>query len=826
MQYLHYTAGHRICMGILQDLRFCLRTLRKNVSFTLATIFALALGIGANASIFTIVRSVLLRPLPLKNPRELVELWRTRPERDRYPFNLPTFLDLRDRNRALQDVAAYGSWNANLMGEAEPERLLGVRASANYFEMLGVQAARGRTLAPDDDIPGRPKVVVLTYGLWQRRFGSDPGIVGKPVLLNGEPYTVVGVLPRTFALGYVSAEIAVPLVPDADPWRNKRGSIHFLRLVARLKPGVTGQQAKADLDSVAAQLRREYPVENAGWTGVNVVPLDDELVGGTRLMLLVLMGAVGLVLLIACSNIASLLIAKSAARQKEIAIRSALGGGQWRLARQFLLEGVALSVTGGLVGTLIAIWGVKLLLALASTDLPRSAEVHVDPTILLLTVGVSLVCGILFGLIPAIQAIRRDVTDGLRSDGRTSTAGASRGRVRSVLVIGEVALSIVLLVGAGLLLKSFLRLQSVDPGFRPEGVLTLRLALPVTRYKTTETIMRFHDRLLSRVAAMPGVASVGSTEILPLSGLGANAGFTIAGRPPVLEKDKPVTHYRAIDPGYFRTMGIPILRGRDISEADKANTRSVAVVSATLVKRYWPNQNPVGQHVELGDTSGPPRDLEVVGVSGEIRATELDQGPTPCLFIALAQAPQDAARFIANNLFWVVRTSTEPMSLAKTVRREIHAVDGDVAAASTLTMEQYMQRSVSARRFSLEILGIFAAAALLLAATGLYALLSYTAMQRTREIGVRMALGANSADVVRLILGQGLSLALLGIVIGGAGALALSSIITAMLFDVAPHDPVTLAGVSLMLLAVAAGASYLPARRALRIDPVNALRSE
>ena len=817
---------HRIFMGILQDLRFCLRTLRKNASFTLATIFALALGIGANASIFTIVRSVLLRPLAMKNPQELVELWRVRPERDRYPFNVPAFIDVRDRNRSLQDVAAYGSWNANLQGEAEPERLLGVRASANYFQMLGIQAALGRTLVADDDVPGRPKVVVITYGLWQRRFGADPSIVNKPVLLNGEPYTVVGVLPRTFALGYVAAEIAVPLVPDADPWRNVRGSIHFLRLVARLKPGVTRQQAKADLDSIAAQVRREYPVEYAGWIGMKVVPLDEEVVGNTRLMLLVLMGAVGLVLLIACANIASLLIAKASARGKEIAIRSALGGGQWRLVRQFLLEGLVLSATGGLLGTLLATWGVKLLLTLASTDLPRSAEVQVDPAILLLTLAVSLACGILFGLIPAIQALRRDVTEGLRSDGRTSTAGAARGRVRSVLVIGEVALSIVLLVGAGLLLKSFLRLQSIDPGFRSEKLLTLRLALPVTRYKSTEMLTRFHDRLLPRVAALPGVTSVGSTEILPLSGLSASSSFIIVGRPPISDKGKPVAHYRAIDSGYFRTMGIPILRGRDISDADTPKTTSVAIVSEALAKQYWPNENPVGQHVKLDDSAGPARELEVIGVSGDIRAMELDQDPTPIMFIALAQAPQDAVRFIANNLFWVVKTSTEPMSLANTVRREIHAVDGDVAAASTLTMEQYMERSVNARRFSLEILGIFAAAALLLAATGLYALLSHSAAQRTREIGVRVALGAQPSDVLRLIVGQGLSLAALGVVIGGAGALALSSIITAMLFNVAPRDPVTLIGVSVMLLAVAAGASYVPARRALRVDPVTALRSE
>jgi putative ABC transport system permease protein len=395
-----------------------------------------------------------------------------------------------------------------------------------------------------------------------------------------------------------------------------------------------------------------------------------------------------------------------------------------------------------------------------------------------------------------------------------------------VLVIGEVALSIVLLVGAGLLLKSFLRLQSIDPGFRSEKLLTLRLALPLTRYKTTEMLTRFHDRLLPRVAALPGVTSVGSTEILPLSGLSASSSFIIVGRPPASDKGKPVAHYRAIDSGYFHTMGIPILRGRDISEADTSKTASVAIVSEALARQYWPDENPVGQHVKLDDSAGPARELEVIGVSGDIRAMELDQDPTPIMFIALAQAPQDAVRFIANNLFWVVKTSTEPMSLANTVRREIHAVDGDVAAASTLTMEQYMERSVNARRFSLEILGIFAAAALLLAATGLYALLSHSAAHRTREIGVRMALGARPSDVLRLIVGQGLSLAALGVVIGGAGALTLSSIITAMLFNVAPRDPVTLIGVSVMLLAVAAGASYVPARRALRVDPVTALRSE
>jgi predicted permease len=812
-------------MDFLQDVRFSLRVFRKNPGFTFAAVFALALSIGANASVFSVINSVLLRPLGYRNPQELVSMWGIRPDGTRYPFTIPGFLDYRLRNRVFQDVAAMGSWNANLTGEAQPERVLGVRITAGYFRMLGANALIGRALVPEDDAPGSPKVVVLTWPLWQRRFGGDRSHVGRTMLLNGERYTIVGVLPPDFRLHYNHAELAVPLSPDIDPWRNNRNSTAFLRVVGRVKPGIRIEDAQADLERIAQELRREFPNANANDVSISLVPLKQDLVADSQTMLWILWGAVGLVLLIVCSNQASLLIAKAASRHKEMAVRSALGGSRMRLFRQLVTESALLSLAGGACGAVLAGWGVKLLLMLSPTDLPRSAEVHVDAVVLGATIAVSVLCGLVFGSIPALHVLRNDLNGGLRGDSRGNTGGARRGTARRVLVLAEVALSVVLLTGAGLLIRSFVVLGHLDAGFRPEHVLTVRLSMPATHYAGLQSILTFHDRLLDRLQRLPGVEAVGATNILPLSGPTASADFAIRGHVTPPGKAGPGGEYRMIDPGYFAAVGIPITRGRGILPSDTGQTQSVALVSESAVRRYWPNENPVGAHILLDDNS-PARDVEVVGVAGDVRGLTLEEEPMVCVYVPFTQIPSGLVRFVANNFFWAARTSQAPMTLGPALRREVQAVDADVAAAATLPMTQYLDRSLAARLFGVQVLAAFAAAALLLAATGLYALISYSVTQRLREIGVRIALGARSWDVVFLVMREGVGLAVAGVLIGVIGAIAVTRTMSALLFNVSARDPGVLAGVCMLLIAVAAAASYLPARRAVRVDPMVAWRSE
>ncbi|MDP8983171.1 MAG: ABC transporter permease [Acidobacteriota bacterium] len=812
-------------MDFLQDVRFSLRLFRKNPGFAFAAVFALALSIGANASVFSVINSVLLRPLGYRNPQELVNMWRIRPDGGRYPFTIPGFIDYRDRNRVFQEVTAMGSWNTNLTGEAQPERVLGVRISGNYFRMLGVDAIAGRTLLPEDEAPGSPKVVVLTWPLWQRRFGADRSQIGRSMLLNGERYTIVGVLPPEFRLQYNHAELAVPLSPDTDPWRNNRKSTAFLMMVGRIKTGMRIEDAQTDLQRIADELQREFPVAGAGGVSIRLVPLKQDLVAKSQTMLWILWGAVGLVLLIVCANQASLLIAKAAARHKEMAVRSALGGSRMRLFRQLVTESALLSLAGGACGAVLAGWGVKLLLMLSPTDLPRSSEVHVDAVVVGATIAVSVLCGLVFGSIPALHVLRNDLNGGLRGDSRGNTAAAGQGTARRVLVIAEVALSVVVLAGAGLLIRSFVVLGRLDPGFRPEHVLTVRLSMPATHYAGLQSILTFHDRLLDRLQRLPGVEAAGATNILPLSGPTASSDFAIRGHVTPPGKAGPGGEYRMIDAGYLAAMGIPITRGRGILASDTGQTQSVALVSESAARRYWPNENPVGAHILLDDNS-PARDVEVVGVAGDVRGLTLEEEPMACVYVPFTQIPGGLVRFVANNFFWAARTSQAPMTLGPALRREVQTVDGDVAAAATLPMTQYLDRSLAARRFGVQVLATFAAAALLLAGTGLYALISYSVMQRTREIGVRIALGARSRDVVVLVMREGVGLALAGVLIGVVSAIAVTRTMSALLFNVSAQDPGVLVGVCVMLVAVAAGASYLPARRAVRVDPMVAWRSE
>jgi putative ABC transport system permease protein len=811
-------------MGLMDEVRYGMRALRRDAGFSLATIFALSLSLGASTAVFTVVKSVLLEPLPMKDPEQLVDLWSMRPDGQQFPFNIPNYFDLRERNQVLEDVAAYGGWNANLTGEAEPERLLGVRATGNYFRLLGVQAALGRVLEPADDAPGAPKVVVLMDGIWQHRYGADPAILGKSIRLNGDSYTVVGVLPPNFPYYNPNMQLAVALSPDADPWRAVRKSVNFLRVAGRLKRGISPIQAKGNLDAVAAQLRREYPEANAAMMGIGVVPMSEGLTQGTRPTLRLLMWAVLVVLLIACINISGLSIARAAGRRKELAIQAALGGGRWRLARQRLVESVLLLLAAGVIGVLLARWGVALLLAISPAALPRTSEIRLDTFVVAASLGLSLFCGLLCGAIPALQTSHVKLSESLRGDARTNTADTKRKRLRGVLVIAEVSLSLVLLTGAGLLLRSFHQLLANDPGFHVENVETLRLALPATRYRNSQSISVFHDQVRQKILDLPGVTATGAISILPLSGPTGSIEFTIDGQPPVSASERPTTEYRVTDSTYFQAMGIPLLKGRNFSDHDDAASRTVVIVSEALAKLYWKDRNPVGMHVKLEDNGAILRDAEVIGVSGSVRELSLEQPATPCLFVPIPQMSQNVVRFVTNNFFWAI--STRPgTKLAGDVRKQIHAVDGDVAASETL-MEQYVAKAASVRLFSLRILTAFAVAAFLLAASGLYALVSYSTVQRTREIGVRMALGARSWQVAGLVVWQGWSLAVLGLLIGMAASWALSKYLAPLLFGVSPHDPVTLCGAGLLMLAAAAAASYLPARRAIRVDPAGALRSE
>ena len=665
---------------------------------------------------------------------------------------------------------------------------------------------------------------MLSHGLWERKFGSDAKVIGRKVTLGGVPFTVVGVLPPDFVLPAQALDLIVPLAPDSDPYRYDRSSISFLRMFGRLKSGVSIAQAHEDLNRIARDLIREYPKEED--MAVSVAPLRDEILGNVQLTLLAILGAVGLVLLIACTNMASLLLAKASARRRELAIRMALGGTRIRLVKQMLTESIVLALLGGALGAIFAAWGLDGLLALIPADLPRAAGIHVDARMFALALLLSVGSGVLFGLLPAWEASAADLNAALRSEGRTTVGIPGRHHLRRALVAGEVALSLVLLIAAGLLLKSFVRLKEVRPGFESTQVLSVRLALPSTRYSNRQAIGDLHNQLEPRLAGLPGVESVGATSIAPLSGPIASADFQIAGRPKVSGKDVPTAQYRMIDPGYFAALRIPILRGRSFSERDTAGSPLAGIINETVARSYWGERNPVGAHILLEDNNATPRNIEVVGVAADIRLVDLESDPEPCVYVSMAQIPDPNARWIANNMFWMVRTANGALPLAETIRHEVRAVDPGIAASSIQPLEGYLANATARRRFSLSLIGAFAAAALLLAASGVYALISYLVAQRTREIGVRMALGAQARDIFWQVAGEGIVLTAVGVAVGLAGAIGVTRLISSLLFGVTSHDAATIVSVAALLLATGVAASYFPARRAIQIDPLVALRED
>jgi putative ABC transport system permease protein len=807
-----------------QDLHYGLRMLLRNPAFALVAVMTLALGIGANTAIFSVVNAVILRPLPYESPEQLVRVGgaNLRTGRAMGSFSPQDFYDWRERNTVFEQVAAYDGWSPGLTGTGEPERIEAARVSASFFSILRVRPELGRAFLPGEDQPGNNMVAVLGHSLWQRRFGADPGIINQQITLNGASYTVVGVMPASFETPrftrsiLAEPELWAPFAPNLNDWT--RGGRAVDAAVARLKPGVTLEQAEAELKAIARQLEEQYPKTNAGQS-VSVASLHESLVGNSRTALLVLLVAVGFVLLIACANVANLLLARAAARQKEIAIRTALGAGRLRIIRQLLTESVLLAGLGGALGLLSALWTTDLLIAGATDALPRLNDTAVDAHVLGFTLLVSLLTGIAFGIAPALQASRPDLNEMLKEGGRTSALGGARARVRSLLIVAEVAVSLVLLIGAGLLIRSFLRLQEVSPGFNPEHVLALEMFLPGTKYPEDYQHVAFYEEVLKRTRALPGVEAAGVVSVLPVSDNYDRIGFSVEGEPPPPPGEGPDADRYMISSGYFQALAIPLQSGRQFTEQDGgADAQPVVIINETLARRYWQTSAlALGKRVRVGDEGRPWR--TVVGIVGDVKQYGLDTPSTMQVYLPHQQSP-------TQQMTLVVRAGGDPASQTAAVRKEIWAVDKDQPVYNIRTMEQVLAKSIAGRRFNMLLLGIFAGVALLLAAVGIYGVISYSVTQRTHEIGVRMALGARQRDIFKMILGQGMILTLVGTGCGLLAAFVLTRFLSSLLFGVSATDPLTYIAVSLPLIAVALLACYIPARKATRVDPMVALRYE
>jgi putative ABC transport system permease protein len=808
-----------------QDFRFALRQLRKSPAFSLVAVLTLALGIGANVAIFSVVNAVLLRPFAFTQPEKLLWIWAQRAETSRGNFTLPEFCDYRDQNTLFEGLAAIGSYNANLVDQSEAERVQGVRLSANIFQILGVQPVLGRVLDSADDRPEAPAVALISHGLWARRYGKQSTIIGTNVTLNGEPRTIVGVLPPDFVLPNLDTDVAVPLQPDADPRRSVRTSVNFLRFVGRIKPGVSMEQARAELDSIRQNLRRQYPDAYAGKIGVVTVPLTEEIVGNSRSMLVTILGAVAALLLIACVNLAGMSLARAAARQRELAMRSALGATRNHLIRLLLAESALLAIAGGGLGLLLATWGSGALVSFVPADLPRIHDLGIDVRVLIFTAGSILLATGVCGLAPAWLLSRTDLRDALASGGRGSPGGSTQSRLRSGLVAGQVGLALVLLASAGLFLRSFALLAKENPGFDARNVLTVRLSLPALGYPDRAALVRLYERLLPRLNALPGVESAGFVSLLPLSPGHFSIPFTVADRPPATGDETPAANFRIITPGYFSSMRIPLRSGRNFTEEDTGDRPPVAIISAPLAQKFFSDRSPLGQRLLLDDTDGPPRPVEIVGVVGQVKQDKLEIPATFDIYLPLPQVPKESVPILRNYSFWVVRTSMPPAALESSVRNEIRGLDANVPASLRI-MEQVLASVLATRRFSLLLVALFAATALLVAAAGLYAVIAYGIAQRIREIGLRLALGATRAQVLRMILTEGFRLVCVGIGLGFVATLALMKLISSQLYGVSARDPLSLILVTALLAIISLLACLMAAQRALRVDPAVALRSD
>ncbi len=799
---------------LFKDIRYGIRSMLKRPGFTVVALIALALGIGANTAIFSLVNAVLLRPLPFTEPDRLVWVWgNIRNAGNRASVSPPDFLDYRKENQTFEEFAASFTtpYPLNLTGRGEPERLLAAGVTGNYFNALGVKPALGRTFLLENEQPGNDQVAVLSYALWRTRFGGDPDIVNKTVTLDGRNFDVIGVMPREFKFPE-SAELWVPINFESSSEMKLRKA-HFMRPIGRLKEGITIAQAQADLDAIAKRLEEQYPESNTGW-GLRLVSLREQLVGNTRPTLLILFGAVAFVLLIACANVANLLLVRAATRQKEIALRTALGAGRFRIVRQMITESVLLALLGGALGTLLALWGVNLLVTLSADSIPSTAQVRIDATVLGFTLLISLITGVLFGLVPALRTIKLNLSESLKEGGRSSGEGVRHNRTRGVLVVIESAVAVVLLVGAGLLIRSLIQLQNTNPGFDASSLLTMRVELSREKYSTPEKASNFFQELESRVGALPGVESVGLVTELPLSGQLNDMPFTVEGRPPVTIDQAFGADFRRVNQHYLRTLRIPLLRGRNFTEQEVRQSSKVVIVSELLARQVFPNEDPIGKRLMLMMWDDP---FEIIGIAGDIRDRALETQPFPAMYLPT---------YANGRMNLVIRTQADPTSLVSAVRKQVQAVDPNQPIAQVKTMEGWLDDAVATPRYRSTLLGLFAGLALVLAATGIYGLISYSVTQRTHEIGVRMALGAQQLDVLKLVVRQGMGLVLIGVALGLIGAIALTRVMTTLLFEVGARDPVTFVVVASVLTLVALVACYIPARRATKVDPLVALRYE
>lgn len=797
---------------LLKDLRYGLRGLLKRPSFTLIAVIALALGIGANTAIFSLVNAVLLKPLPFPEPDQLVWAWgNIRNAGNRASVSPLDFLDFRSQNKTFEEFAAASTQPlaVNLTGNGEPERLSASGVTGNYFQALRVQPSLGRGFTLDNERPGQDQVAVLSYALWQSRFGGDSAIVNKNIVLDGKSYQVVGVMPQNFSFPH-SANLWVPMNFD-DPDMKVRKA-HFLRPIGRLKPGVTLSDAQADTDAISRTLENQYPDSNTGWS-LRLVSLREQLVGNTRGTLFILFGAVGFVLLIACANVANLMLVRAASRQKEIALRASLGASRIRLIRQLLTESVLLSVIGGALGIVIAMFGVDLLLKIGEGSIPITADVKIDGTVMVFTLLVSVGTGLLFGLAPALRTLRLSLTDSLKEAGRIG-GGELRSRTRNLLVVFECAVAVVLLIGAGLLIRSLVELLKTNPGFEPDQVLTMRLDLARKKYDTAEKAAQFFRNLETQVGQLPGVEALGMVSELPLSGQLNDMPFSVEGRPAVTIDQAFDADFRRVNRDYFKALQIPLKRGRNFTEQEVEQSAKVLVVSENLVAAVFPNEDPIGKRLQF--VMGPAL-WEIIGVVGDIRDRSLSSQPFATMYLptrALSRA----------NL--VIRAQGDPLNLVGAIRREIRTLDPDQPVATIRTMNDWIDTAVATPRYQTLLLGVFAAVALLLATTGIYGVMSYVVAQRTHEIGIRMALGARRGNVLNLVLRQGMGLVFIGVVVGLIGAFAVTRVMSALLFGVTAKDPFTFVAVAVLLAVVAFVACYIPAWRATKVDPLVALRYE
>jgi putative ABC transport system permease protein len=805
---------------LAQDIRYGLRRLAKAPGFTAIALVTLALGIGANTAIFTVVNGVLFRPLPYADPDRLVGVYQVS-EGNTAPFSPPNFLDVQARTRTLSSIEAVSGSTLNLTGRGDALRLEGAQISAGFFDLLGAHPLLGRVFTARDNQLGQHQVVILSYALWRDRFGRDAQVIGQPILLNGDPFLVVGVMPESFSFDY--PEKAAMWIPFeySEPFRTTNRAAWYLRVFGRLAPGISPEAATREIAGLGQQLEREYPNENTH-VGMTIDPLRTHMVKGVRTALLILLGAVGFVLLIACANVANLFLARAVQREGEMAVRAALGASRARMVRQLLTESLLLAIAGGALGLMLAVWGTDLLMRLKPRGIPRLSDVQIDGSVLAFTALLALATGIIFGCMPAWHATRTDLAGTLKDSARGTVGAAGMHRLRGMLVVVEMALAVLLLTGAGLLIRSFVRLQGVDPGFRPENVLTAQLSLPDRKYDTDEKRAALVDTLIARLAGTTGVRHASVISHRPMNGNSFNINFNVSGRPKAKPGEEPSLEIRVVTTDYFTAMGVPLRRGRLFTRADSAGAQQVVLISESAARKHFAHEDPIGRTIQLGWGRGkgkPNVGGQVIGIVGDVKESGLDEPGEPELYVPYDQVP-------IGSMTLVVRTDVPPMALAGALQQYVHQADADLAVSHLQTLDDVLIESVSQSRFYMLLLGTFATVALLLAAIGIFGVMSNAVAHRTREIGIRLALGANAAQVRALVLRQALLLALLGIVIGLAASLQLTTVLATLLFELTPTDPITLVSVAVVLLGVALLASYLPAWRASRVDPLVALKAE